>query len=669
MQHGAVFVGHVRPHRVSFMKRWFYIWVLLPNVVWMCQADQATALLQPVLCDLLAKQPYAAAAIHEIETGLASAVDPVACLIEFAGDKNSDIRMVAAQLLPELRNPDVAKPLWNLLCDDSESVRMYAVGALGRLNGFVPVVPDPSGLKDVRSNVRRLTAETLARLRNPSVETDLINALTDADDLVRWQVVIALEFCGSQRAVVPLSLRLQDSSARVRRTTAGVLAKVGDDTVLPFLVAALDDKDWQTRAAAANALGALAEKLAGDRVALANTILAKLKPGDLALVMSIHALGLANDERALNGLVSALIGNNQETAIYARQAIVGLRITPVLPLLAKQSRHTNPEVRRHIIEIFGKIGGADEVPAVIAALGDPVADVQLVAVTALQQLHPFIQPDRLVDQLANADPHVRAATARFYGEYGDRRFANNVATLLFDENRFVRCAAVTALGKLGDCSAVGMLVEVLTGQQPHGESTGAAHAQGNGVVIGTRHNLPPFLSGMELLAHKAEAIKILGDLHATAAVVPIIENGLQANDSQLVAISAYALGQIGDRRAVGPLVTLVQDFYAKLPFEMETANQITIKSDTIPNLLGREYEVQCNARRAIIWALGRLGDTATMPLLRQALSDNNSTVREAAVEALARFDTSATLLAAASAKLPSLTQPLPGFIGYSAAAD
>ena len=652
------------------MKRWFYIWALLLNMVWMCSAEQAPALLQPVVCDLLIKQPHSAAAIHTIEIGLASSVNPLASLIEFASDKNSEIRMIAAQLLPELRSVDAAKPLWNLLRDDSEAVRMYAVGALGRLNEFVPVPPDPTGLTDQRANVRRMTAETLARLHNPTVEANLIGALTDVDDLVRWQAVVALESCGSQHAVTPLSLRLKDSSARVRRAVAGVLAKVGDATVLPFLVNALDDKDWQTRAAAANALITLAEKLDGDRTVLANTILAKLKPDDLALVTALHALGLANDERALNGLVNALIRDNREAAICARQAIVGLRITPILPLLAKQSRNTNPEIRRRIMEVFSKIGGADEVPAVIAALGDPVADVQLTAVTALRQLRQYIKPDRLLEQLANADPHVRAAAARFYGEYGDRRFANNVATLLFDENRYVRNAAVEALGKLGDCSATGMLVEVLTQQHPHGESSGTPNIQGNGVVIGTTRNLPPFLSGMELLAHKAEAIKILGDLHADEAVVPIIENGLQANDSQLVAISAYALGQIGDRRAVGALVGLVQGFYAKLPFEIDTSNQaIIIKSGTIPNLLGQEYAVQCNARRAVIWALGRLGDPATLPLLRQATNDRDSTVREAAIEALARFDAGDQLLAATAVKLPSFTQSLPGFIGYVAAVE
>ena len=114
----------------------------------------------------------------------------------------------------------------------------------------------------------------------------------------------------------------------------------------------------------------------------------------------------------------------------------------------------------------------------------------------------------------------------------------------------------------------------------------------------------------------------------------------------------------------------MQGFYAKLPFEIDTSSQaIIIKSGTIPNLLGQEYAVQCNARRAVIWALGRLGDPATLPLLRQATNDRDSTVREAAIEALARFDAGDQLLAATAVKLPSFTQSLPGFIGYVAAVE
>ena len=653
----------------SYMKHWLYIWVLLPSIVWRSAADQPPAGLRLAAQDLFAKKSYSATAVRIAEEHLTDLGNPLPSLATLASDKNSEVRMIATELLAQHGSADGAKILWELLRDDSEGVRLLAVWALGRLNESIPVAPDVSGLKDPRANVRRLTVETLARLRNPTVEADLINALSDPDDLVRWQAVAALGSCGSPHAMTALTLRLHDGSSRVRRTAIGVLAKFGGAAIVSPLVAALDDVDWRTRAAAACALAELVQKEQADRTAITDAILAKLKPDDFALIFAMKTLGLDNDERALSGLVRAATGNDRGLARYALQAIVGLRITPTLPLLAMHIHHTNPDVRQRIIEVFGKIGGTNEVPAVMGALSDPVADVQLVAISALRQLHQSVQPDRLTEKLVHADPHVRAAAARFFGDLGDRRFANHVATLLFDENRFVRSAATEALGKMGDRSAVGALLEVLARQTPDGESTGTRQATGHGVVIGASRPIPPLLSGLELLAQKAEAIKALGDWHASEAVVPIIENGLQAKNPQLIAISAFALGQIGDRRALGPLITLVHEYYAATPFETDSSNQITIGEQKVRNMLRQEYDLQCNARSTVIWALGRLGDPLAAPILRQALTDRNSVVREAAAEALARVDEGRHLLAAVYVNLPGFKQPGAFFFGYGTVAE
>ena len=651
------------------MKHWLYIWVLLPSIVWKCEAGQPTAGFRVSLPDLLGKQSYSTPALQVVEDQLTDLVNPLPSLATLATDKNSEVRMISAQLVGRLGIADGARLLWNLLHDDNEGVRLVAMQSLGKLNESTPIAPDVTGLKNPQVNVRRLTAETLGCLRNPVVEPDLMEALSDSNDLVRWQAVVALGLCGSQRAVPALSLRLNDSSARVRRSTISVLTKLGGANVVPQLVAALDDVDWQTRSVAAQALAKLVEELKVDRTATTEAILVRLKPDDFSLVFALRALGLANDERALSGLVRALTSDDRGLAAYAMQAIVSLRITAVLPLLAAASHHTNPIVRQRVIEVFGKIGGTNEVAAVIVALSDPVDHVQLAAVIALRQLHQYAAPERLTAMLMHADAHVRAAAARYFGDLGDRHFANHLALLLLDENRFVRSAAIEALGKLGDRSTILPLLEVLARQTPGGESTGVRQLAGHGVVMGAGRALPPLLSGLELLAQKAEAIKILGDWRAPEAVIPIIENGLQVQDAQLLAVSAFALGQIGDRRALGPLISLVQDFYAAAPFDSDSPGQITIKDKATSKMLHQEYELQCNARRTIVWALGRLGDPAAVPTLRQALDDRNSTVREAAIEALAHFSTGSQLYAAASVRLPSLTPYLTGLTGHSAATE
>ena len=647
------------------MKHWLYVWVLLPSLVWRSEAGQTQAGSRLSVHDLLNKLSYSAPAIQAVEEQLVDLSSPLPALTTLVSDKKSEVRMIAAQLVAQLGIAGGAQLLWKLLRDDNEGVQLFAMQSLGKLNDITPVVPDVSGLQDSSARVRRFTAEALGRLHNRSVEPDLIKALADVDDLVRWQAVIALGTCGTPSALPAISLRLKDSSARVRRTTIEVLARLGGAAVVAQLVAALDDGDWQTRAIAAKALATLVQESQADRTATTKVILAKLKPDDLALISALQALGLANDERALGGLVRALTGSDRGLATYAMQVIVGLHITPVLPYLVSYSHHTNPVVRQRVIEVFGKVGGTNEVAAVITALADPVDNVQLAAITALRQLRQYAQPERLTGMLMHADAHVRAAAARYFGDLGDRRFANQVAMLLFDENRFVRSAAIEALGKFGDRSTIGLLLEVLNRQTPGGESTGTRPFAGHGVVVGGNRSLPPLLSGLELLAQKAEAIKVLGDWRATEAVVAIIENGLQVPDSQLLAVSAYALGQIGDRRALGPLIALVQDYYTAASFEADAATQITIRDQALSKMLRQEYELQCNARRTMIWALGRLGDAAAIPTLRQALTDRNSTVREAAVEALTHFPSGSQLYAAASIRLPSLLPSLAEVISYS----
>ena len=630
------------------IKHWLYFGVGLASVIGRCAAGQPPVGFQRSVQDLLSDKSYSVGAVAAVAEKLTNWADPLPAVATLAKDKSAEVRMLTTQLLAKLGNPAGAPLLWKLLRDDHEGVRLFALQSLGKLNESLPVTPDVTGLKDPQAGVRRFTAEALGRLHNPTVAADLITALTDPDDLVRWQAVLALGTCGSPGAIPALSLRLHDSSARVRRTTIGVLTQLGGAAVGSQLVAALADEDWQTRATAANALATLVQQAQVDRTATIDAILAKLKPDDFALIVALRSLGLANDERTLSGLVHALTGNDRGLATYAMQAIVSLRITPVLPLLAAASHNTNPEVRQRVVEVFGKLGGPNEVAAVITAINDPVANVQLAAVSALHQLRQFPQPERLTGLLVHSNAHVRAAAARYFGDLRDRRFAPPITSLVFDENRFVRSAAIEALEKIGDRSAIGPLLAVLTRQPPGGESMGALAAAGQGVVLGTRRSLPPFLSGFELLAQKAEAIKILGDWHAAEAVVPIIENGLQAKDCQLHTDAALALGQIGDRRALGPLLAIIQNFYVGLAIESDSGNSFTIRDPTLAKLLRHEDELQSNLRRTVVWALGRLGDPLAVPLLSQALTDRSSSVRDAAFEALAGLDAGHPILLAAA---------------------
>ena len=57
----------------------------------------------------------------------------------------------------------------------------------------------------------------------------------------------------------------------------------------------------------------------------------------------------------------------------------------------------------------------------------------------------------------------------------------------------------------------------------------------------------------------------------------------------------------------------------------------------IPDEHRRETEKDANVRASIVWALGQIADPKARDTLQKAINDQNSLVRDAAVEAIARI--------------------------------
>ncbi len=113
----------------------------------------------------------------------------------------------------------------------------------------------------------------------------------------------------------------------------------------------------------------------------------------------------------------------------------------------------------------------------------------------------------------------------------------------------------------------------------------------------------------------------------TPSVQPLIE---VTNDSpNVIEAVAWALGEIGDSRAVDLLIEQVSKGYS------EAAEALgKIRDTRAVNPLIKALEAKSDTQRAATWALGKLGDgRAVEPLLR-ALQDEKEDVREQASGAL-----------------------------------
>ena len=265
---------------------------------------------------------------------------------------------------------------------------------------------------------------------------------------------------------------------------------------------------------------------------------------------------------------------------------------------------------------------------IVAATSDSEPRVQLAAIHALHRLKDRGGIRALLPQLAVHEPHLRAAAARALGDMGDKSVTPKILLLLHDDSGYVRGAAAEALGKLGDRSAIGPLIQILAGEKSSDQST-------VDLVIGDK---PKFLATLELTQTqtKIRVTDALGVLAAPEAVDALIKYGLKDKDPLLRAAAAYALGRSRDGRAVDPLLDTVNPYYNS---EIPTGEGLVIYSGPgqIPDEQRRSFEKEARVRASVAYALGQIADPKATATLQKAANDQNSLVRDAAIEALARI--------------------------------
>lgn len=572
---------------------------------------------------------YPPEAVAYIRSKVDNAERAIDVLAELSKDDRADVRALVAVLVGELGESEGAKILWPMIQDDTEFVRVTTAGAIVRLAALTSVTPSWAALKDERPEVRRLAIATLNQLGDKSAESALIEASGDPDELVRAEATGALTRCGTKASVPTLVERLHDESVLVRTAAAGALGVLADPSLIPVLIKALDDPDWHVRAQVVMTLSAAAGADTEFTAQVIEPIAAKLQD-EYALVRDRAADVLARpkDEKAIAALVRAIVSEHRDARFHAHEAIIRSKAASALPQLMEHRNHANPEVREKIIRIFGRIGGPEQVAPVIEALNDKDSVVRLAAVEALRKMEERGAIDTLKAMAADPDAHVRARVARTMGDLGDRSAVPKLVELLRDPNGFVRGAAAEALGKLGDRSATHALIEVLVGERPPEPTPGAEE-----LVIGTGASMLPEIAKLKEIEDKIKAVQALGEIRDPLAVDPIVEHGLKAEDAGLRAESAVSLGKIGERRAVGPLQDAVRPYYEAVPEDTEGV----IAAGPIDERARQMKEREARVRASVSWALGQLGDPAAKQILIRAADDENSLVRDAAIEALAKI--------------------------------
>lgn len=181
-------------------------------------------------------------------------------MVKLLKNEREQIRPYAAMALGKMKDPRTVEPLILALNEKNQSVRGSVVHALAKKNDLRAVKALARGI--TYENCRKNPDEWIYLKKEVQrLEAPLIEALKDADPLVRGGAAYALGNSEFTTAVEPLIAILKDEDINVRRLALlGLATKVRDSlTVKPLVNVALMDTDAEAKEIAMNALLRLKE--------------------------------------------------------------------------------------------------------------------------------------------------------------------------------------------------------------------------------------------------------------------------------------------------------------------------------------------------------------------------------------------------------------------------
>ena len=359
------------------------------------------------------------------------------------------------------------------------------------------------------------------------------------------------------------------------------------------------------RCAAAQALGKLPDARGGE------ALMRALHPPPFSALSADFAVRRAAAE-ALGNLCSFRdLISPEDSGFYI--VMPGSRIdrNHLLEALSQALGPFGGEVAVAAAEALAKLGDPRAVDPLLGLLGSsaPLSSTPLGRLAAAQALGRLGDPratEGLILVLGDSDAQVRGAAAWALGQIADRRAVEYLELAMADSNAGVRQACVAALAKLGEPLWQG-IVRGDDGDLPRLGDCGDARAAAPLLqVLADSANDPTAPSPLPATTRpSASAAARARARRQGRGGPPAAKSAAPPSRFQR---AAEALGRLGDRRAVEPLLSVLGD-------------------------RKRNEQARCVAADA----LATLGDPRAVEPLTQALVDGKAPVRRAAAGALAKL--------------------------------
>ena len=175
-------------------------------------------------------------------------------LLDALRDDHQGVRATAASALGDLGDAHAMQALIKTLKDEKPAVRAAAARGLGKLGDAGAVDPLLEAIQEP-GRVQRATVKALAKIGTPAVNS-MGKVLTNqnGDPGVRAAIAKAFEQMRAEASVGALSAALQDKAYKVRRAAADALIIIGPPTVSSVRKVLVQNPDSGSRTLAAEIL-------------------------------------------------------------------------------------------------------------------------------------------------------------------------------------------------------------------------------------------------------------------------------------------------------------------------------------------------------------------------------------------------------------------------------
>ena len=549
------------------------------------------------------------------------AVEP---LIRVLKDEDGFIRGYVAEALGTIGDERAVEPLIQALKDKEYDARRDSAEALGKI-GEPAVEPLIRALKDTCGGVRWGAAKVLGEIGDARAIEPLVQAMKDEEYDVQRYAVEALVKVGDKRAIEPLTQALKDNVQKnvaealeemswqpkddtekvyylIAKNEWDELVKLGKTAVEPLIQTLKDNKDCEFREKAAEALGEI-----GDARAVEPLILALKDEEGYGQGYAAEALGKVGDARAVEPLIQYLKDEEGDGRGIAAGALGGIGDARAVEPLIQALKDGNHWLRGDVAEALGEIGDARAVEPLILALKDENECNRWNVAKALDKIgwKPndiekayYLIARKKWDQLvklgeAAVEPSIwllgsnyektQDEAANVLEEIGDERAFEPLIQLSIKsasrhdgiDNIYANSALGEIRRKIGDERAFEPLIHTLNNKDMsvRREAAEAIDWVSWQITGSTRSSWQPkddIEKSYYLIAkNEWDELVTLGK----AAVEPLI-HALNNWETPVRREAAEALGEIGDERAVEPLIHATKDEI----FSSEEVQATAIKS-------------------------------------------------------------------------------------------